>query len=136
MLLNICKTSAHKQLSNIFCVNLIVLWNCITHHPKKCFKNNFVLSKNKRVNINISNCCLCIKYLVNLLGTSDKVQCLAVSSILNYTLFIANSVNRKYLRAFNLVGPPRSNPEPVPLAVTHLDNWLYIDRVPNFLPIT
>ena len=33
-------------------------------------------------------------------------------------------VNRKDLRAVTLVGPPRDNQEPDPLAVIHLDNQL------------
>ena len=35
-------------------------------------------------------------------------------------------VNRKVLKASTLVGPPRNNPEPEPLAVLHLDNLLFM----------
>ena len=41
------------------------------------------------------------------------------------------SVNRKYLQALTLVGLPRGNPQPDPLAVLHLDNQLYIIKFKN-----
>ena len=36
------------------------------------------------------------------------------------------SVKRKDLQALTLVGPTQNNPVLDPLAVLHLDNWLYI----------
>ena len=39
------------------------------------------------------------------------------------------SVNKKDLRALNLEGPPKDNPEIDPLAVIHLDNQLCIPFV-------
>ena len=36
------------------------------------------------------------------------------------------TANRKDLQALTLVGPPRDNLESDPLAVLHLDNWLFI----------
>ena len=49
-------------------------------------------------------------------------------------------VNRKDSQALTLVGPPRDNPESVPLAVLRLDNRLYIYHgqkifVYSFLPL-
>ena len=38
-------------------------------------------------------------------------------------------MNKKDLQALTLVGPPRDNPELDPLAVLHLDNWLYMSKI-------
>ena len=46
--------------------------------------------------------------------------------IFNFKGTFSPSATRKDLQAFTLVGPPRDNPEPDPLAAVHLDNRLYI----------
>ena len=60
----------------------------------------------------------------------NKTKLLKCDKKINQMFFISTlrepSVNRKDSWALTLVGPRKDNPEPDPLAVLHLDNWINV----------